>query len=245
MGQAKKLGTIYTAFISPDGNTWTQLGDPVDDGFGDGVPIYAGIALCGHDDIILSTATVDNFALNGGVQQFNLQSFTGSLNLDKTVTLQWVTTIELNVRDFIVERSSTMSNFQPIDTLPAVNNGSFTQTYSTDDKTPSVLNYYRLRITNIDGTVTYSEPVFIRVTNSNSPLLFPNPGKSVVHIVRGNEPIRMVNLYDLTGRFINSLSNASNNDIIDMPVSAYANGLYIIEIRTTESVYKEKLLIRN
>ena len=240
-----KQATLYTAFISQNGIAWTALGNPVDAGFGAGIPIYAGFALTSHNDGILSVATIDNYLLGGDFLQFNLQSFTGSLNLDKTVTLVWVTTLEANIQNFIVERSSNMNNYIPIDTITAVNNGSYTQTYNVDDKNPAVINYYRLRITNLDGSVSYSQPVFIRVTNSDAPLLYPNPGKGTVHIVKGTEPIRLVNLYDIAGRFIKSLNNENNDAVMNMPVSSYANGLYIVEIRTAQSVYKQKLVIRN
>jgi F5/8 type C domain/Secretion system C-terminal sorting domain len=240
-----KQVTAYTAYISQDGTAWTALGNPVDAGFGAGMPIYAGLALTSHNDGILSVATVDNYLLGGAFQQFNLQRFTGSLNLDKTVTLGWITTIEVNLQSFIVERSTDMNHYIPIDTVAAVNNGAYTQTYHLDDKTPAVINYYRLRITNMDGSVSYSEPVFIRVTSSNAPLLYPNPAKGQVHVAKGTEPIRLINIYDLDGRLVKSFGNENNNAVMDLPVSSYANGIYILEIRTPQSVYRQKLLVVN
>ena len=239
-----KKGSLYTAFTSANGNNWLQLGDPVNADFGDGIPVYAGLALTSHNNGILSNAAVDNYSL-GGFLQFELQSFTAALSLDKTVALQWITTLETNIQNFIVERSIDNKNYVPLDTIAAINNGRFTQTYNIEDKTPGIINYYRLRITNLDGSISYSAPVFVRVTNKKTPLLYPNPAGGMVHIVKGTEPIKLINVYDISGRFILSIANGNSNEVIDLPVYPYANGLYIVEIRTVESIFRQKLIIRN
>jgi len=240
-----KRGSLYSAFISPDGTTWTQLGAAVDAGFGNGTPVYAGLALTSHNDNALSVATIDNYTLGGDFLQFKLQSFTASLGLNKTVDLEWTTTMETNILHFIVERSSDNVHYTPIDTVAATNSGNFAEIYESQDNNPGVINYYRIRITNADGSITYSQPVFIRVPDSAAPLLYPNPGKNTVHIVKGSESIKLINVYDITGRFITSITNAAGNAIIDMQVSSYSNGVYILEIRTGQSVYRQKLVVRN
>ncbi|MBS1609393.1 MAG: discoidin domain-containing protein [Bacteroidetes bacterium] len=241
-----KRGSVYTAYGSPDGNNWTQLGDNLDAGFGAGTPVYAGLALTSHDNGIISVAKVDNCSI-GGEQQLNLYQFTASLTLDKTVSLRWITTLESNVQNFIVEKSrQENAGYAPIDTIAAENGGSVTETYVTEDKAPfSGINYYRLKIISVDGSIKYSEVVAVRITDSKAPLLFPNPVRGTLHIFQGTEPIKFINLYDIMGRHVGSFTNPAGNNSINFRVSSYANGIYIIELRTEESVYRQKIVVSN
>ncbi|MEP6512230.1 MAG: discoidin domain-containing protein [Parafilimonas sp.] len=239
-----KNGSVYTAFISSDSIVWTQLGDAVDAGFGNGIPVYAGLAITSHDNTVLSTAAIDNYFLSGELQ-LQLINFTASLTLNQTVELKWVTTLETNIRDFIVERSADNKNFSDIDTVPAVNNGRFTQNYTDEDKSPlQGFNYYRLRITDADGKITYSAPAFVRVTNSKAPILYPNPATGLVNIAQGAEAIKLINIYDVSGRLMKSLGNISANPI-SIATNTFADGIYFVEIRTATSVYREKLVVHN
>jgi len=239
-----KSGSLFTAYSSPNGNTWTQVGDPVDAGFGS-VPVYAGLALCGHNNSVLSVATIDNYQVYG-TGQVALQNFTASLTLNKTVALQWITTLETNLQDFVVQRSNNNVNYVDIDSLPAVNNGEFTQTYNDEDKSPLPnINYYRLLITSLDGTKSYSAPVYVKVSTAVAPLLYPNPAtQGFIHIEQGEDGIKAVNLYDITGRVVIG-GKSSLTTTVDIPVFPLVNGLYVIEIITEKAVYRERLIIQN
>jgi hypothetical protein len=241
-----KRGSIYKAYTSPDGNSWTQLGDSLDAGFGNGVPVYAGLALTSHANGVLSVAKLDNVSI-GGEQQFNLYQFTASLTLNNTVALRWITTLESNVTNFIVERSDKENgDYAPIDTVAAENGGGVTETYDAEDKDPhNKINYYRLKIIAKDGSVSYSEVVAIMVNKAVAPLVYPNPVKNTLHIVQGTENIKLINLYDIMGRLVGTLNNSAGSGSIDVPVYQYANGIYIAEIRTTGNVYKQKVVIKN
>lgn len=239
----KITGTTYTGYASPDGFNWTQIGSPVNTGFGNGVPIYAGLAITSHDNAVLSTAHIDNYTLSGALP-VELISFTGSLGLDQTVSLQWVTTLENNAKNFVVERSGDNIYFRDIDTVAAVNSGRFTVTYQSTDKLPlHGINYYRLRIVDADDRLSYSPIVMIRVTSTKSPLVYPNPANNTVHIVQGAELVKFVNMYDVTGKIIVRVPNATSQTVINIPVATLSNGLYFVEIVTTNSVFREKLVI--
>ena len=241
-----KKGSVYDAFISPDGDTWSQLGEDIDLGFGNGVPIYAGLALTSHFNGIVSVAKADNCIIGGEVQ-LNLNSFAASLTLNKTVALQWITTLESDVLDFVVERSDNgTTGYQPIDSLAAENNGSVTETYNVTDANPGTgIKYYRLRIVSADGSFKYSEVVAVRITDSKAPLLYPNPVKNTLHIFQGAEAIKVISIYDVMGRNMGSFNNPGGNAQIDFPVSSYANGVYVVEIRTTGSVFRQKIVVSN
>jgi hypothetical protein len=247
-----KSGSTYAAYRSADGISWTTAGNTIDAGFGVGIPVYAGLALTSHNNTVLSTATVDNY-LFSGVLDIELQSFTASLTLNKKVALQWVTTLENDIKSFVVERSSDNFHYADLDTLAAVNGGKFMQTYNYEDENPLLtMAYYRLRIIDTEGLTSYSAPVSVSFVTSVisdikslAPQIYPNPVKGgIVHIKRGDERVRSISMYDATGRTLIQINNVTS-ETTDIPVHAFANGFYLMEIRTNKNVYKEKVLIKN
>jgi len=239
-----KKASLYTAYSSIDGSNWVIL-DSVDAGFGDGIPVYAGLALTSHDNGVLSDAKIDNYIF-AGIAELQLVQFTADLTLNKTVALQWTTSLEKNIRYFVVERSNDNVHYTDIDTVQALNNGNFTETYHDEDQNPlKGISYYRLRIINADGSISYSAPVYVRITDSKAPLIYPNPAKGILNIVRGEEPIKSISFFDMMGRAVGRISNISDNNIIKTPVNTLANGAYVVEIRTATSVFREKLIIKN
>ena len=102
-----------------------------------------------------------------------ITSFNGYLK-NKEVILEWNTTHEINVSQYVVERSVDGNNFQNLGTVGAF--GSLKYNYS--DNFPVIGdNFYRLKIYDKDGTFTYSsilkENYNIEMVNSIS--VFPNP----------------------------------------------------------------------
>ena len=80
----------------------------------------------------------------------------------------------MNSSYFIIERSTTGNHFEPIDTIAAFNNGPTATTYLATDNFPSYgINYYRLKIVDAAGHVTYSALVMVRVSDSRPPLVYP------------------------------------------------------------------------
>ncbi len=146
-----------------------------------------------------------------------------------------------------MERSKDNVQFISLDTVPAVNNGKYTQSYKDEDIRPDYgINYYRLRMIKLDGSILYSAIVFVRVSNTNSPLLYPNPTtKGFVTIEQGEDTITQISICDSNGRSMNRIVNNPRYIAIDIPVSTLSNGMYIVEIRTEKTIYREKLFVQN
>lgn len=247
----KKLNH-YSAFVSTDGFTWTQMGTEIVVPFGDNVPVYAGIMLTSHNINKLAHATFDNY-LFSGLMDIELQEFSASMSLQNTVELEWITSLENNIESFTVERSTDNLNYTDLTSVPAENNGNIVLTYNAEDKQPPQGDvYYRLRITDLDGRVTYSAPVTIGsvITGVGDqaavlPSVYPNPSKDgSVFVKEGVEKIRMITVYDPAGKVV--LHNEELiESITEIPVRMMANGMYVIEIRTAENVYREKIIVKN
>ncbi|MEJ0030336.1 MAG: discoidin domain-containing protein [Bacteroidota bacterium] len=247
-----KSGTMYTAFISADGIQWTAMGGSIDLGFGANVPVYAGIALTSHNINQLTHAKVDSY-LFSGLLDIDLQQFKATMSTSNTVDLEWITTMENNIASFTVERSVDNLHYSDIDTVAATNNGSITLTYTSEDKTPPAGSvYYRLRITDTQGQMSYSAPVTIGsiVTAVEDPaqalpLVYPNPSKDgSLFVKQGVEKIRMITLFDPAGKPV-SHTEGSIEELTEIPVRMLANGMYVVEIRTEKGVYRDKVVIKN
>ena len=242
-----KKGSLYTAYSSADNITWVQTGDPVNAAFGgDSIPVYVGLALTSHDNNNLSTATVDNYLLTSSTPSLQLLSFKASLSLRRTVDLQWITVSEKGVKDFVIEKSSDNIKYKDIDSLNALNNGGSSETYNYEDRYPvQGINYYRLRITGIEGSVTYSAIASIKFSGSKAPLLSPNPASNMLNIMQGSETIKFINVYDISGRLVNRITNSTGANVINIAVNSLANSTYIVEMRTATTVYRQKVVVHN
>ena len=204
----------------------------------------AGLALTSHHIGILSTATVDNYLITGELPSLSL---TADVTLAKSVALQWIATLESNIRSFVVERSIDNVKYSDMVTVPAITNGKYTQTYQYEDKQPHEgINYYRLRLNNLDSTAGYSATVYARVSKANAPLLYPNPvTKGLVNIQQGEEAIKTITIYDISGHLMTRLNNSPEYIVIEIPVATFSNGIYVLEIKTASSVFLERLVIQN
>ena len=238
-------GSTYAAYISPDGNEWIQVGAAVDAGFGNGLPVYSGLAVTSHNNDVLSTAHIDNYLLSG-VLPLQLIDFRASLNLNHSVLVEWIATLDNTTKYFALERSSDNNHYTEIDRQYALTTGEYTVNYQTIDAHPTGgINYYRLRMVDADGQFSYSQVASIRVTNAKSPLLYPNPAAGTVYIAQGTDPVQSVRIFNAAGLVVKTIVNTNANNIITINTGTFGNGFYYVEIRTAKDVYREKMVVKN
>jgi hypothetical protein len=235
-----KTGSVYSAYLSADGLSWNPAGSPVDLGFGTGAT-YAGLAITSHDNTALSTFTADNYSQTAALP-VELSSFTGK-STGKTVVLQWTTQTEQDVDHFEVERSVDGAHFAPIVKIKAYGNSNIPQDYTAADEQPvKGVNYYRLKTVDRDGRFSWSPVILVRSDNLPAPALFPNPAGSYFRLAAGSDPIREVNVYDLAGRKAIGMLNPTTSTIVYVPCGRLAQGVYFVEIKTTNGRYVRKLI---
>lgn len=96
------------------------------------------------------------------------------------VEIRWETVSESNSAYFEVQQSSDGMNFEPLTQIAAAGNSHHPIIYSTLDYEPEVINYYRLKIVDQDGTYAYSEIRMAKLSSSSAAKIsfFPNPVKN-------------------------------------------------------------------
>ncbi|MBX0292908.1 hypothetical protein K3G63_20870 [Hymenobacter sp. HSC-4F20] len=120
-----------------------------------------GVAATGVKGLECNSYATEQISLNGCARPLPVQlvSFTAR-SQGSGVQLNWTTATELHAASFTVERSADGTSFQPVTTLQAAGTSTTTRTYSATDAIPAVgTRYYRLRQTDLDGTVAFSQVV--------------------------------------------------------------------------------------
>lgn len=131
-----------------------------------------------------------------------LTNFSGKLE-NKSVDLTWITQTETDNESFTIERGTDGSNFSSIGKVNGAGNSIVMKRYSFTDAHPeSGNNYYRLKMTSIEGEVTYSSVILIRNSAAHNISVFPNPASGELNVqhpqARGSEEIRIINSSGLT-----------------------------------------------
>ncbi|MEY8849341.1 T9SS type A sorting domain-containing protein [Psychroserpens sp. XS_ASV72] len=79
--------------------------------------------------------------------------------------------------------------------------------------------------------------------NERDVLLFPNPAHNVLN-VKNNSGIDLqrLDIYDVTGKLVDSLDLKSVNDKIEIPVGHYANGVYFLKLNTNSNTVIKRFI---
>ena len=180
-----------------------------------------------------------------------LLSLTGSIKNDNAL-LQWLTTSEINLLQFDLERSTDGASFEKIATVKA-NNTSGQHSYQYTDAafntqpTPSV--YYRLRLVDKDGQYRYSAVVRIgRTANTGIVKMYPNPVKYSLQVQLQSA---------VQGTFVLSVLDASGKlalrkqygitpgvQTLTLPVQMLPQGWYVLLLQQPDGSTKEMRFIK-
>ena len=185
---------------------------------------------------VAGTATYSNLGCNLITLPVKLLSFT-AVGAGKNANIVWQTSSEINTRSFELQRSANGSSFSAITTLAAAGHSGEVNKYAfTDADIPSGASYYRLKMTDIDGTVSYSQVAKVVSTRNNFIITnaYPKPAVSQLSVT-WNAPsggTTTANVYDLAGRMIMSkkLTTATGMNYAQLAVSQLPKGQYLLKL---------------
>ncbi len=139
---------------------------------------------------------------SASVLPLNLLSFTAN-SFGKTTTLHWVTSNEINVKDFDLQKSEDGISFQSINKTLAQNNSSNYYSY-TDGISAKEIIYYRIKMNDADGRFTYSNIIKLRLGQNNRNIkVYPNPVQDLL-FVEHNPATKntVINIFSADGKLI-------------------------------------------
>lgn len=169
-----------------------------------------------------------------------LTGFTGRLQTESSVRLDFTSDIELNSYQYVIERSADGKTFTTVGTVKASGNSAHEIKYYYVDQLPGAGAYfYRLKLVDIDGTSEYSKVVYVNSKKGAGIItkIFPNPFTSEVQLIgatssdlntQGN-----IKVFNISGQQIQFRIVGANAIAIDENAP---KGLYIIKFK--DQAYK-------
>jgi len=145
---------------------------------------------------------------------------------EETTSLKWLTSEELNSDRFEIEHSTDAKEWRFIDYISAAGNSGKPTNYSYVHTNPnSGINYYRLKMIDIDKSFAYSR--IVEVNKPSQLKIYPNPVTNLLTIDDGGKKeIRAVKIYDLRGQVVKTV--ILKEDKVDL--SKVSPGLYTLKV---------------
>ncbi|MGN6163641.1 MAG: S8 family serine peptidase [Flavisolibacter sp.] len=196
---------------------------------------------------------------NGGFDRstplpVKMMEFTAQKTPGNAVVLNWKTGGEADVARYEIEVARgndqlQAAQFVKIGEVVSGGNSTSMRTYSfTDSEAEKVgAQYYRLKIIDADGSFVYSE---IRPVVFDEAVLwqvYPNPSRgnfSLIYQLSNGEKMEAA-VYDAKGRLVKEVYTTANGFLqklsIDLSMSNYASGVYLLQIKTAGKKQSFKL----
>ena len=187
--------------------------------------------------------------LNGLVAPANLPlsllKFDLNINTNKQVLLGWKTTNEVNTKGFLIEKSFDGELFQTIATVKAIgkdekniNVYSFTDFQSYQNVNFNSTAYYRLKIIDYDGMLSYSNVLSSKQEDSKlSFKVLTNPAHNDLTIVHENSIKDLeIKIYSVDAKLLLEKKGEKNGVIYVINISSLKSGNYIITFGNSSSL---------
>ena len=223
-----KGGDIYTLTLNttvPISNQYVSIGVAAGNQCNNAIARGRGTIPCGES----------------GVLPVQLSAFNARKNASKN-DLHWSTSMERNVKEFVVQVSSNGRDFKDLGKVAATNNPTGSNYSFSDASLAGGDRFYRLKIVDLDG---YTEFSTVRKIGAKavSFVLSPNPSRGAVTIYLNNS----TDLYDIiflnaAGKEVRRLKSIST---VETTVNNLKNGVYFVRMvnHQTGETSTEKLLV--
>ena len=157
--------------------------------------------------------------------------------------LYWTSTLEVNNKVFMIERSEDGRSFTTAGAVASkAPNGNSTQRidYEYTDLQPYRQTYYRLKQVDNDGKYSYSNIIQIKRDNTTALSVYPNPATGNIHIEKSGK-IRAIHIVETSGKTVKQLLPSSNGNY---NISGLAPGIYFFEIYSEDGKETVKVMIQ-
>lgn len=166
--------------------------------------------------------------------------FTGTTD-GKVNFLKWATASEERTSHFEVQRSLNGIDFETIGTVAASGTSSETHAYQYNDLTPfKGMNYYRLRLLDLDGAETISDIVALEIgKDAKGYVFYPNPTQNTVfyQYSTDSDDDLQLEVVDVLGRILyaENIKGAVGANQIAIELGAYPAGNYLLRVKHLQS----------
>jgi hypothetical protein len=197
-----------------------------------------------YDGFRVSTGTTSalawsNLSPAGAPLPVVLTSFSASED-GLSTKLVWNTADEVNIANYVIEKSADGRTYTAIGTVKAANQ----KTYSFVDGLPGSDNsYYRLKMVDIDGAFKYSYIISIKSKLSTNISLSPNPVKNVLMIQHPKVVSEgHIQIVSVSGQLLRDVRLAANAVISNVDMSGFTSGLYHVVFRSGADMFSKTVI---
>ena len=161
--------------------------------------------------------------------------------------LAWSTSQESNSDYYSIGHSTDGNNFEPIGQVAAAGNSSNVSTYSYTDANPAAgINYYRLKMVDLDNSVKYSAVKSVRNAAVNLAFrAYPNPAQEVLYLEIPSDKIdkAYLSVTNISGQIVLKSEINVNSGINTVPVkiNTLSAGTYIIKVQLDNQNFIKKI----
>ncbi len=162
--------------------------------------------------------------------------------------LQWTTADEQHLDHFEVERSADGMLFTTLGLVKARGNNQISAAYRfTDAVTESHTFYYRLKMTDQDGSFNYSPVIVLKAVPALTVSVRPNPFVNSISLMAelGRPQDITVSLVDAAGRQVYSYTLAGQKGVNTVQLNGldrFSKGIYIMRVHTADETLQQKLV---
>lgn len=163
-----------------------------------------------------------------------------------STVLNWVTSEEVNSAYFQIERSLNSSNWEVIGEVKAAGTSKYIRgyQYSDSDRIFAELIFYRLKMIDHDGSLTYSEIRSIAGELVGERLVYPNPATDHLKFDLAPEQLVELKIFNVAGIEHPVRTQVGDQGSI-LDVSQLREGIYILRVTTkSKAIHTLRFIIR-
>jgi len=147
---------------------------------------------------------------------------------NKQVLVTWKISNELNVKNYVVERSADGISFNEIAWVDASTSTAIEKMYEASDLLPMKgTNYYRIKQTDKDGRYDYSKILQLTIRDASGFTLLPNPATETI-TVQNSQSMQLLQCFNSNGQLVYQAKPMSVRHVI--PVLQWAAGIYHVKM---------------
>jgi Secretion system C-terminal sorting domain len=166
--------------------------------------------------------------------------------VNSDVTLKWKTLTEINSNHFDIERSTDGINFVKIGERAAAGNSATDINYTYPDNMNVAVYYYRLKLVDMDGKITYSNIAKVNKGTVKTIRTFPNPAVDNLNIEFSNaKGSYTISLLNQVGQEVKAVKADITNttQYVRIERNTVAAGMYYVRVKenSTGEVILKKL----
>ena len=233
---------VWLNYNNTQTTTWSNTGSPtasqeivvahftggswVDETSADGTSILGNATSGIVISQVLSSFSPFSFGLRpAGIIPVSLVSFNATLSNGQT-KLYWTSNNEINVANYVVEKSMDGRSFSNLGNVIAINASSNSYSF-TDINFITGVSYYRLKIMDRDGQFKYSNTIAINNQVKNNLTIFPNPVSNNLYVSfsKATEGATL-EMYSMDGKKMNEYKLAKDAIQITINTATLPKGNY-------------------